>query len=86
MDPDPFGRAIRDHYLSEREEPLIDRDGEETREHAIERWYFGEYEPDEWFDSLIDGPFLDMGAGVGRDTLYSKNSSRLLLSKSVNTL
>lgn len=70
MDPDPFGRAIRDHYLGEREEPLIDRDGDKTREHAIEHWYFGEYEPDEWFDPLIDGPFLDMGAGVGRDTLY----------------
>ena len=70
MGSDPFGRAIRDHYLGERDEPLIDRDGDETREHAIERWYFGEYEPTEWFDSLIEGPLLDMGAGVGRDTLY----------------
>lgn len=70
MGSDPFGRAIRDHYLGERDEPLIDRDGDQTREHAIERWYFGEHEPTEWFDSLIDGPLLDMGAGVGRDTLY----------------
>lgn len=70
MGSDPFGRAIRDHYLGEREEPLVDRDGDETREHAIERWYFGDHEPVEWFDSLIDGPLLDMGAGVGRDTLY----------------
>lgn len=68
--PDPFGRAIRDHYLGEQDEPLVDRDGDETREHAIERWYFGEHEPDEWFDGLVDGPLLDMGAGVGRDTLY----------------
>lgn len=67
---DPFGRAIRDHYLGEQKEPLIDRDGDETREHAIERWYFGEYERDEWFESWLDGPLLDMGAGVGRDTLF----------------
>lgn len=70
MGSDPFGRAIRDHYLSERDEPLIDRDGDQTREHSIEHWYFGEYEPAEWFDSLIEGPLLDMGAGVGRDALY----------------
>ncbi len=38
---DPFGRAIRDHYLGERTGPLVDRDGDETREHAIEEWYFG---------------------------------------------
>lgn len=67
---DPFGRAIRDHYLGERDEPLIDRDGDETREHAIERWYFGEHEPDDWFDPLLDGPLLDMGAGAGRDALF----------------
>ncbi len=70
MASDPFGRAVRDHYLGEREEPLIDRDGDETREHAIEEWYFGEYQRDEWFESWVDGPLLDMGAGVGRDTLY----------------
>lgn len=70
MGPNPFGRAIRDHYLGEREEPLIDRDGQETREHAIERWYFGEYESDDWYESWIDGPFLDMGAGVGREPLH----------------
>ncbi len=27
MTTDPFGRAIRDHYLGNRDEPLIDRDG-----------------------------------------------------------
>lgn len=70
MGSDPFGRALRDHYHGDRDEPLIDRDGSETREHRIERWYFDEYQPTEWFDSLIDGPLLDMGAGVGRDTLY----------------
>lgn len=70
MTTDPFGRAVRDHYLGERTEPLIDRDGHKTREHAIERWYFGEYETDDWFESWIEGPLLDMGAGVGRDSLY----------------
>jgi hypothetical protein len=66
----PFGRAIRDHYLGEREAPLLDRDGDESREHAIERWYFGEFDGDDWLESHLDGPLLDMGAGVGRDALY----------------
>lgn len=26
MEPDPSGRAIRDQYLGERQEPLVDRD------------------------------------------------------------
>lgn len=67
---DPFGRAIRDHYLGERTEPLIDRDGDETREHAIERWYFDGFEGDEHLESWLHGPLLDMGAGVGRHALY----------------
>jgi len=67
---DPFGRAIRDHYLGCRDEPLIDRDGDETREHSIEQWYFGEHSEDAWRDSWMEGPLLDMGAGVGRDALY----------------
>lgn len=70
MASDPFGRAVRDHYLDEQEEPLIDRDGDETREHSIDEWYFGEYQRDEWFESWLEGPLLDMGAGAGRDTLY----------------
>lgn len=70
MEVDPFGHAIRDHYRGERTEPLIDRDGAETREHTIDDWYFDEYQHDEWFESWIDGPVLDMGAGVGRETLY----------------
>lgn len=67
---DPFGRAIRDHYLDRRTEPLIDRDGDRTREHAIEEFYFGTYEGGDWLDERVEGPLLDMGAGVGRDTLY----------------
>ena len=73
-DHDPFGRAIRDHHRGERDEPLVDRDGEERREHPIEAFYFGEFDPeseaDAWRASWLDGPLLDVGAGVGRDALY----------------
>lgn len=70
MSADPFGRAIRDYYNDSLEEPLIDRDGNETREHSIERWYFGEHDEDAWRDAWMEGPLLDIGAGAGRDTLY----------------
>jgi hypothetical protein len=71
---DPYGRAIRDHYLGEREEPLVDRDGADSREHPIEAFYFGavtgDSEDQQWVDSWLDGPLLDMGAGVGSQALY----------------
>lgn len=74
MTVDPFGRAIRDHYLGEQDEPLVDRNSDETREHPIKRFYFGEFTPDDepkaWLESWLDGPLLDMGAGVGRHALY----------------
>ena len=70
---DPFGRAIRDHYLGEREEPLIDRDGEDRREHSIEEYYFGSHEEDAWRDTWMNGPLIDLGAGAGRDALYYQN-------------
>jgi SAM-dependent methyltransferase len=72
MSPDPFGRALRDHHHGEREEPLIQRDGEETLEHPIEQFYFGEYTGQwaDWFDTHLEGPLLDMGAGVGKHALY----------------
>lgn len=74
MVADPFGRAIRDHYLDRQEVALIDRDGEEIREHPIERFYFGEFVgsgwPGEFIDRWVDGPVLDMGAGVGRHAMY----------------
>ena len=49
-DIDPFGHATRDHHEGNRAEPLVDRDGSETREHAIEEWYFGEHSPNQWRD------------------------------------
>ena len=70
MSPDPFGRAILDHHRGEREAPLFDRDGAESREHAIEEYYFGEHESEEWFEPRVEGPLLDIGAGAGRDSLY----------------
>ncbi|MFD1568911.1 class I SAM-dependent methyltransferase, partial [Halolamina litorea] len=54
----------------EQTEPLLDRDGDETREHAVEEYYFGERTPESWFEPRVDGALLDMGAGAGRDALY----------------
>ncbi|WP_132058321.1 class I SAM-dependent methyltransferase [Halorussus amylolyticus] len=72
--PDPFGRAIRDFHRGEQDEPLIQRDGEQTLDHPIERFYFGEFdaadESGAWLDSRLDGPLLDVGAGAGRHTLH----------------
>ncbi|WP_128477963.1 methyltransferase domain-containing protein [Halorussus pelagicus] len=71
---DPFGRAVRDHHRGERDEPLAQRDGEQTREHPIEQFYFtefaGEGENGRWLDARLDGPLLDLGAGAGRHALY----------------
>jgi hypothetical protein len=71
---DPYGRAIRDHYLGERDAPLVDRDGTTSREHPIEAFYFGtvtgDGETQQWVDSWLDGPLLDVGAGVGSEALY----------------
>lgn len=71
---DPFGRAVRDHYLGERDEPLLDRDGATTRDHPVEEFYFeavtGDSGLQRWRDSWLDGPLLDMGAGVGSEALY----------------
>jgi len=72
---DPYGRAIRDHYEGEQDEPLLDVDGAETRDHPIERFYFGEFDPEtaadgEWIAEWLDGPLLDLGAGAGQQALY----------------
>jgi SAM-dependent methyltransferase len=74
MGTDPLGRAIRDYHRGKQDEPLIDRDGVETREQPIEQFYFGEFDPEsqrgEWLTSWVAGPLLDIGAGAGRDALY----------------
>lgn len=74
MTADPFDRAIRDYHLGEQAAPLVNRDGEEMREHPIERFYFRDFstasEAGEFVESWLDGPLLDMGAGVGRHALY----------------
>ena len=76
MTVDPYGRAIRDHYREERTAPLVQRDGAETREHPIEAFYFASFPPEPpdaesaWLESWLDGPLLDVGAGVGRHARY----------------
>jgi SAM-dependent methyltransferase len=71
---DPFGRAIHDHHRSERTEPLLQHDGDETDEHPIERDYFGEFdttdEHGQWLETWLDGPLLDLGAGAGHHARY----------------
>lgn len=72
---DPFGRAIRDYHRGEQTEPLLDRDGEATREHPIEAFYFTGFDPTEteragWLADHLQGPLLDLGAGAGRHALY----------------
>lgn len=67
---DPYGRAIHDHHRGKRERPLLERNGDETREHPIERFYFTGFSGGEWIESVFDGPLLDTGAGAGRHALY----------------
>ncbi|MGM0447703.1 MAG: class I SAM-dependent methyltransferase [Methanobacteriota archaeon] len=70
---DAFGRAIRDHHRGERVDPLLQGDGEETREHPIEEFYFTEFDSESdsgsWLASRLDGPLVDLGAGAGRHAL-----------------
>jgi hypothetical protein len=74
MTGDPYSRAIRDFYHDEYEEPLIQRDGAKAIEHPLKSLYFTEVTAEdegvEWAASWLDGPMIDMGAGVGRHTLY----------------
>ncbi len=71
---DPFGEAILDHARDERDEPLLQRDGEQEIEHPIEGLYFGGVEADadhfSWLADRVEGPLLDVGAGAGRHALY----------------
>jgi SAM-dependent methyltransferase len=70
---DPFGRAVADHYHGSRDEPLVVRDGDETREHPIEAFYFEPFDPESeagrWLTSWVREQLLDVGAGAGRHTL-----------------
>ena len=74
MPPDPFGRALRDHHRGDQDCPLIQREGDRELEHPIERFYFGDFSTDNdasmWLAERLDGPLLDMGAGVGQHALY----------------
>jgi len=70
---DPFARALRDHHRDERDAPLRVHGGDESREHPVEAFYFGDPADDDalpWIESWADGPLLDVGAGVGRDARY----------------
>lgn len=70
---DPFPRALHDAHFREQLTPLYYLNGEEREENDIE-WYFqvvgSEGDDEGWLESWVDGPLLDMGAGVGRHTLY----------------
>jgi len=71
---DPFGCAIRDHHRGVRTDPLWAIDGEERVDHPIEAYYFEGRDPEgtvtRWLEDRLGGPFLDLGAGAGRDALY----------------
>ncbi|MHB9286599.1 class I SAM-dependent methyltransferase [Halobacteriales archaeon Cl-PHB] len=71
---DPFGQAILDHARGERDEPLLQRDGQQEIEHPIEALYFDGVETDAnhvtWLDDRVEAPLLDVGAGAGRHVLH----------------
>jgi SAM-dependent methyltransferase len=71
--PAPFARALRDQHRDERDSPLLVHGDDESRVHPIGDFYFGDPADDDalpWIESWLDGPLLDVGAGVGRDALY----------------
>lgn len=73
--PDPYGRAIRDRFHNQQDEPLLNRHGNEVSEHSeITEVYFSNFDTEsadnEWVASWLDGSLLDIGAGAGRHTLY----------------
>jgi hypothetical protein len=71
---DPFGRAIRDFQRDECDDTLWRVVGTDRREHPIEAFYFGGFDPSEdlaaWTDRHLEGPLVDLGAGAGRHALY----------------
>lgn len=72
--PSPFATAVRDHHRDQRESPLVQRDGEWTREHPIQAFYLGSVDPEDertaFLEDHLGGPLLDLGAGAGRDALF----------------
>lgn len=74
MNEDPFARALRDLHFGTRREPLLQCDGDEALEHPFEAFYLGEFDPStdcgRFLERWLDGPLLDMGAGVGRDAQH----------------
>ncbi|MFB6197599.1 MAG: class I SAM-dependent methyltransferase [Halobacteriaceae archaeon] len=71
--PDPYSQVLYDIHFNEQQAPLYYLNGEEREEVDVE-WYFDVVgsEGDETgeIESWVDGPLLDLGAGVGRHTLY----------------
>jgi len=69
--PDPFARALRDHYRGERDTPLLVHGDDESRVHPVEEFYFAaDDDALPWIERWLGGPLLDLGAGVGRDARY----------------
>lgn len=73
---DAFGRAVRDHHRGDRTDSLRQGDGEKTREHPIEAFYFDAFDPESdagsWLASRLGGPVVDLGAGAGRHALWAQ--------------
>lgn len=71
--PDPYSQVLHDIHFKDQRAPLYYLNGEEREEVDVE-WYFDvvESEGDEegWIESRLDGPLIDLGAGVGRHSLY----------------
>jgi SAM-dependent methyltransferase len=67
--PMPFARALHDLHFDEQQGPYVARNGEETVEQSLD-FYFEDVQGGGWLEARLDGPLLDLGAGVGRHALY----------------